>query len=105
MASRASKYLAAAVAAAAVTGAVEANFVGFAVTSASVTNSGVQLTVYNVFAVFDGPTDTLLAAKNFGSTSGINAYHGFYHKDNAYYNCGVLMQEFGTWNPSQTGSV
>ena len=58
MASRASKYLAAAVAAAAVTGAVEANFVGFAVTSASVTNSGVQLTVYNVFAVFDGPTDT-----------------------------------------------
>jgi hypothetical protein len=105
MASRASKYLAAAVAAAAVTGAVEANFVGFAVTSASVTNSGVQLTVYNVFAVFDGPTDTLLAAKNFGSTSGINAYHGFYHKDNASYNCGALGQEFGTWNPSQTGSI
>ena len=105
MASRASKYLAAAVAAAAVTGAVEANFVGFAVTSASVANSGVQLTVYNVFAVFDGPTDTLLAAKNFGSTSGINAYHGFYHKDNASYNCGALGQEFGTWNPSQTGSI
>ena len=104
LASRLGRFVSTATLVMAVASVAESNFVGYAVTSAQVTNSGVQLTVYNVFAKFDGPTDTLVAARDFVSLSGMNAYHGFYHKDNATYNCGVLSTEFGTWNPSQTGS-
>lgn len=34
-----------------------------------------------------------------------HAAHGVRAKDNAYYNSGTLSREFGTWNPSQTGSA
>ena len=81
-----------------------ASFTGFIVTSANVNTISQSLTVYNVFARFNGPTDTLLNAFNFGGVGGANMA-GFWHKDNAYYNSGVLMQDYGTWNPSQTGSA
>jgi hypothetical protein len=74
------------------------------VTSFNVTNSGQNLRVYIVFARFNGPTDTVLNAFDLGGVGG-SSMTGFWHKDNAYYNSGVLSQEFGTWNPSQTGSV
>ena len=88
----------------AVAGSAAASFTSFVVTSTNVTNSGQSLTVYTVWARFNGPTDTLLNAFNFAGVGGANM-GGFWHKDNAYYNSGVLMQDFGTWNPSQSGSV
>ena len=90
--------------AAAVTSVSSANFVSYVVTKTSTTNSGVALDVYTLWARFDGPTDTILNAFNFNRVDG-SAGNMFYHKDNASYNSGVLQQEFGTWNPSQTGNA
>ena len=90
--------------AAAVTSVSSANFVSYVVTKTSTTNSGVALDVYTLWARFDGPTDTILNALNFNRVDG-SAGNMFYHKDNASYNSGVLQQEFGTWNPSQTGNA
>ena len=81
-----------------------ATFTSFVTTSSSVTNSGQALVVYTVYARFNGPTDTLLNAFNLTPFAN-SPLTGFWHKDNAYYNSGVLMQDFGTWNPSQTGSA
>ena len=81
-----------------------ASFIGFVVTSQAASNSGQSLTVYTVWARFNGPTDTVLNAFNLAGVAG-SSMTGFWHKDNAYYNSGILSQEFGTWNPSQTGSV
>ena len=86
-----------------VAGRAEAEFVEFVVTGTAVTNSGQQLWVYTVWARFNGPTDTLLNCFNLGSSTA-GGLVGYWHKDNASYNSGVLSQEFGTWNPSQTGS-
>ena len=83
----------------------EADFVQFVVTTSTVTHAGQDLVVHTVWARFNGPTDTVLNAFNFGSTTGDAALQSFWHKDNASYNTSVLMQEFGTWNPAQTGSV
>ena len=94
----------AAVAGLAVAGVASASFTGFVVTSAAATSGGQSLTVYNVFARFNGATDTLLNCFNLGSTNGAASLTGFWHKDNASYNSGVLSQQYGTWNPSQTGS-
>ena len=91
-------------AAGAVASVASATFTGYFVTSTNVTNSGQNLTVYTVMARFNGPTDTLLNCFNLGATGG-SSLTGFWHKDNAYYNSGILMQGFGTWNPSQTGSA
>ena len=88
----------------AVAGSASASFLQFAVTSAAATTGGQSLTVYTVWGRFNGPTDTILNAFNFGAV-GASSLTGFWHKDNAYYNSGVLSQEFGTWNPSQTGSI
>jgi len=82
----------------------EGAFVGYVVTSTVVSNSGQQLRVYTVAARFNGPTDTLLNAFNLRSTNGNASLVGFWHKDNADYNTSTLSQEFGTWNPSLTGS-
>jgi len=84
--------------------AASATFIDFYCTSQSTTNSGQNLTVYTIWARFNGPTDTVLNAFNLAGV-GASSMTGFWHKDNAYYNSGVLMQEYGTWNPSQTGSV
>jgi len=88
----------------AVVSSASATFTGYVVTSTNVTSGSTNLTVYTVAARFNGPTDTVLNAFNFRSTNGNASLVGFWHKDNASYNSGVLSQEFGTWNPSQTGS-
>ena len=90
--------------AAAVSSAASATFVNYVVTKTSTTSGGVSLDVYTVWARFDGATDTVLNAYNIAAVGG-SSLSGFWHKDNAYYNSGVLSQEFGTWNPSQTGSI
>ena len=81
-----------------------ATFTSYVVTSSNTTNSGQNLTVYTLWARFNGATDTVLNAFNLAGVAG-SSMTGFWHKDNAYYNSGILSQEFGTWNPSQTGSV
>ena len=96
----------AAVAGLAVSGVASATFTSYVVTSANVTSGAQNLVVYNVFARFNGPTDTLLNCFNLGAAAGSGtSLTGFWHKDNADYNSGVLSQEYGTWNPSQTGSI
>ena len=87
-----------------VAASASATFTGYVVTSQAASNSGQSLTVYTVWARFNGPTDTVLNAFNLAGVAG-SSMTGFWHKDNAYYNSGILSQEFGTWNPSQTGSV
>jgi hypothetical protein len=96
--------LLAAVAGLAVSTMASATFTGYVVTSTNVTNSGQNLTVYTLWARFNGPTDTVLNAYNFAAVGG-SALGGFWHKDNASYNSGVLQQEFGTWSPGQTGNA
>ena len=88
----------------AVAGSASAAFTGYVVTSTNVTSGANALTVYTLWARFNGPTDTVLNAYNIAAVGG-SSLSGFWHKDNAYYNSGVLSQEFGTWNPSQTGSI
>ena len=88
-----------------VTGMASASFVGYFVTSANVSNSGQNLTVYTVAARFNGATDTLLNAFNLGSTSGAGALSGFWHKDNDSGSSGVLTQSGGSWSPTLTGSA
>jgi hypothetical protein len=90
--------------AAAVSSVSSATFVEFYTVKTQSTNSGVLLDVYTLYARFNGATDTVLNAFNFNRTDGA-ATNLFYHKDNAYLNSGVLMKDFGTWNPSQTGSI
>lgn len=96
--------IAAAVAGLVVSSMASAAFTGYQVTSTNVTNSGQNLTVYTLWATFNGPTDTVLNAFNLAAVGG-SSLTGFWHKDNADYNSGVLSQSFGTWNPSQTGSI
>ena len=95
--------IAAAVAGLVVSSMASAAFTGYQVTSTNVTNSGQNLTVYTLWATFNGPTDTVLNAFNLAAVGG-SSLTGFWHKDNASSNSGVLQQAFGTWNPSQTGS-
>ena len=87
--------------AAAVSSVASATFVEYYTVKTSTTNSGVSLDVYVLYARFNGAQDTVLNAFNFNRTDG-GATNIFYHKDNAYYNSGVLMKTYGTWNPAQT---
>jgi len=98
------KFVASMALAAAVSSAASATFVQYVVTKTSTTNSGVALDVYNVFARFNGATDTLLNAFNFNRVDG-SATNMFYHKDNSDYNGGVLTTTYGTWAPQLTGSA
>jgi len=88
----------------AVASSASATFVDFVVTSSNTSTGGLNLTVYNVFARFNGPTDTLLNCFDFGAATG-SSLTGFWHKDNADYNSGVLSQSYGTWSPVLTGSA
>ena len=89
--------------AAAVTSVSSAAFVEFYTVKTQTSNSGVDLDVYVLFARFNGATDTVVNAFNFNRV-GSNVTNIFYHKDNDSSNGGVLMKEFGTWAPQQTGS-
>jgi hypothetical protein len=60
--------------------------------------------VSTLWARFNGPTDTGFNVFNLGAIEG-SQLTGFWHKDNADSSSpGVLSQEFGTWDPAQTGS-
>jgi len=89
--------------AAAVSSVSSATFVSYVVVKTSATSGGVSLDVYNVYARFDGATDTLLNCFNFNRTDS-SVTNIFYHKDNSSYNGGILSKQYGTWNPTLTGS-
>ena len=91
----------------AVSGVASAAFTGYVVTATNVSNSGQNLVRYELFATFDGATDTVLNVFNLALvlTYEADAYGGFWHKDNSDYNGGVLSQEYGTWAPQLTGSA
>ena len=97
------------VAAGAVAMQAEAAFVGFMVVTSPAASGGENLIRYEVFAEFNGPTDTVLNVFNLrslGSTTiSTEDATGFWHKDNSGYSGGVLSQQFGTWAPQLTGSA
>ena len=86
-----------------------AAFVNYSVVATNFSNSGQSLTRFEVFANFDGPTDTVLNVFNFQASGGwaahADAAGGFWHKDNNDDSPGLLSQEFGTWAPQLTGSA
>jgi hypothetical protein len=91
----------------AVSGVASAAFTGYTVVATDVTSGGVNLTRYELFANFNGATDTVLNVFNLAlvSTNEADGYGGFWHKDNSDYNGGVLSQEYGTWAPQLTGGA
>jgi MYXO-CTERM domain-containing protein len=93
----------------AVAGASQAAFVSYVVVATDVTSGATALTRYEVFARFNGATDTVLNAFNLRSagTTTLNAADagGFWHKDNSDYNGGILGQAYGTWAPQLTGGA
>ena len=91
----------------AVSGVASAAFVNYTVVATNVTSGGQNLTRYELFANFNGATDTVLNVFNLAlvSTNEADAYGGFWHKDNSDYNGGVLSTQYGTWAPQLTGSA
>lgn len=98
------KFAVASLVATAVSCSASAAFVEYYTVKTTTAHAGVALDVYTLFARFDGATDTLLIAYNLNRLDG-TATNAFYHKDNADYNDGVLMKEYGSWAPSLTGSA
>ena len=92
----------------AVAASSSATFVSF-VTSVTQVNLGqFQLDRVQVYARFNGPTDTVLNAFNLGYVGGslvVDPYSGYYHRDNSDYNGGILSQQYGSWSPALTGSA
>ncbi len=95
----------------AMSGVASAAFVNYTVVSTAVTNSGQSLIRNELFANFDGATDTVLNVFNFQASGGWaghpDAASGFWHKDNTTSNAsgGVLSQQYGSWAPQVTGSA
>jgi hypothetical protein len=91
----------------AVSGVASAAFTGYTVVATDVTSGGVNLTRYELFANFNGATDTVLNVFNLAlvSTNEADAYGGFWHKDTSSGNSGVLSQQYGSWAPQATGSA
>jgi hypothetical protein len=90
--------------AAAVSSVASATFVEYYTVKTQSTNSGVDLDVYNLYARFNGATDTLLNAFNWNAIDGA-ACNSFYHKDLSDSNSSTLMTAFGTWAPQLTGNA
>ena len=88
----------------AVGGSAHATFVEYYTVKSQVSDSGIALNVYLLYARFNGGTDTVLNPSNFNRTDS-NVTNMFYHKDNASGNAGALQTAFGTWNPALTGSA
>ena len=88
--------------AAAVSSVSSATFVEFYTVKTQVSDSGIALDVYVLYARFNGATDTVLNAFNFNRTDASQT-NMFFHKDNASGNTSVLQTAFGTWNPALTG--
>ena len=92
-----------------VAGASSAVFTNCSVTTTIISVGGLNLCRAELFANFNGPTDTVLNVFNFqaqgGWSSNSAAASGFWHKDNSDYNGGVLSQQYGTWAPQLIGSA
>ena len=89
-----------------VTGMASATWTDFYTVKTQTSNSGINLDVYQLFARFNGPTDTVLNAFNLDRTNASGILNGFYHKDNSTSgNSGVLTTSFGSWAPALTGSA
>ncbi len=88
-----------------VTGMASATWTDFYTVKTQTSNSGINLDVYQLFARFNGPTDTVLNAFNLDRTNASGILNGFYHKDNSTGNSGALSTGFGTWSPALTGSA
>ena len=91
-------------------GAAHAAFVNYSVVATNVTSGAQALTRYEVFATFNGATDTVLNCFNFQAQGGwgghADAAAGFWHKDNLdSSNPGQLSQTSGSWAPTMTGSA
>jgi len=103
------KSVACGIAAGAVAMQAEAAFVQFVVVSTPVTSGGQNLIRHEVFARFNGPTDTVINVFNLrtAGTTTIAAADavGFWHKDNSDYSGGVLSQAYGTWAVQLTGGA
>ena len=101
--------MSAAIAGLAVSGIASAAFVNYSVVSTAVTNSGQSLVRHELFANFNGATDTVLNVFNFQASGGWAAHSsaagGFWHKDNNSDSPGILSQSFGTWAPQLVGSA
>jgi hypothetical protein len=85
-----------------------AAFVSFVTTVTQVNFGQFQLDRVQVFARFNGPSDTILNAFNLqylGGSEVVDPYSGYYHRDNSDYNGGILSQQYGTWAPTLTGSA
>ena len=94
----------------AVGGTAEAAFVDYVVVSTPITSgTGAGLVRHELFARFNGATDTVLNVFNFQAQGGwaahTDAAAGFWHKDNSDYSGGVLGQAYGTWAPQLVGSA
>jgi hypothetical protein len=87
------KLMVAAAAAAAVSSLASAAFTGYSVTS----NTVGGLTAYQVFANFNGATDTVLNAFQIHNTNNSGVISGFHHADAL--TGGVDSTVAGTWNP------
>ncbi len=89
--------------AAAVSSVSSATFVEYYTVKSQVSDAGIALDVYVLYARFNGATDTVLNAFNFNRTDS-NVTNMFYHKDNSS-SASTLSTAFGTWNPALTGSA
>jgi hypothetical protein len=86
----------------------QAAFVEYYVVSTPVSVGGQELVRHELFARFNGATDTVLNYFNLNVVSMPTSedwWGGFWHKDNSDYNGGVLSQEQGTWAPQLVGSA
>jgi hypothetical protein len=91
----------------AATTVASATMTEWTVSRADFSTGGLNLVRYEVFATFNGPTDTLLNVFNMAlvsSTGSDDPFGGFWHKDNSSGNSGNLSQQYGTWSPAQVGS-
>ena len=86
----------------AVGGSAHATFVEYYTVKSQVSDQGIALDVYLLYARFNGATDTVVNAFNFNRTDASQT-DMFFHKDNASGNTSVLQTAFGTWNPALTG--
>ena len=98
----------AAIAGLAVSGIASAAFVNYSVVSTAVTSGGQSLVRHELFANFNGATDTVLNVFNFQASGGwaahTDAAAGFWHKD-LNQSSPALSQTEGTWAPSLTGNA
>ena len=84
-----------------------AAFTTYTVVATPVVSGGQSLVRYEVFATFNGATDTVLNVFNFAlaSSADPDGHAGFWHKDNNDDAPGVLSQSSGTWAPQLIGSA